>query len=77
MSSQGISRRELFRRGGLLGGLLALPGWLRGQPAAATKAASTAASVAGAGLRVGPDIYRSIGARPWTPRRSTTCTSTS
>jgi len=71
MSSQGISRRELFRRGGLLGGFLALPGWLRGQPAAATQAASTAATVAGAGLRVGPDIYRSIGVRPLLNARGT------
>jgi L-seryl-tRNA(Ser) seleniumtransferase len=71
MSSEGISRRELFRRGGLLGGLLALPGWLRGQTlAAAARVDAVASAVAGA-LRVGPDIYQSIGVRPIVNARGT------
>src|SRR5262249_31864475 len=49
----GLRRRELFRRGGLL----AFPGFLRGSAAAAAPPAT-------AGLRVGPDIYESIGVRP-------------
>jgi L-seryl-tRNA(Ser) seleniumtransferase len=43
------SRRELFRRGGMLAAASAL---FRGQAAAA------------GGLRIGPDIYQSIGVRP-------------
>ena len=53
MKSLFVNRRELFRKGGLL----AIPGLLRGSKAAA------APPVTG-GLRVGPDIYRSIGVRP-------------
>src|SRR6266850_2412837 len=49
----GLNRRELFRKGGLL----ALPGLLRGSKAAA-------APPIAAGLHVGPDIYQSIGVRP-------------
>lgn len=49
----GLSRRELFRRGSLL----AVPGFLRA-------AASPAAPVAAEGLRLGPDIYQSVGVRP-------------
>jgi uncharacterized pyridoxal phosphate-dependent enzyme len=49
----GLNRRELFRKGGLL----ALPGLLRGSKAAA------ASPIAG-GLHLGPDIYQSIGVRP-------------
>jgi L-seryl-tRNA(Ser) seleniumtransferase len=71
MSPEGISRRELFRRGGLLGGLLAMPGLLRGQPSAAARTASAAASAAGVGLRIGPDIYQSIGVRPLVNARGT------
>src|SRR5215831_4893544 len=51
--SGGLNRRDLFRNGGLL----ALPGLLRG-----TKAA--AAPPIAEGLRLGPDIYQSIGVRP-------------
>src|SRR5438067_2511856 len=61
------SRRELFRRSGLL----ALPALFRGGPVAA--ADSTAAAPAGAldGLRAGADIYRSIGVRPLINARGT------
>jgi L-seryl-tRNA(Ser) seleniumtransferase len=67
MSAGGISRRELFRRGGLLGGALAVPGLL---PAETSPAAAPAAP-AGPGLRVGPDIYRSIGVRSFVNARGT------
>jgi L-seryl-tRNA(Ser) seleniumtransferase len=49
----GLSRRELFRRGGLLA---AAPAFLRGSKASAAPAGSS--------LRIGPDIYQSIGVRP-------------
>jgi L-seryl-tRNA(Ser) seleniumtransferase len=66
MSAEGITRRELFRRGGLLGGALALPDALRAEaaPAAATPPP-------GPGLRVGPDVYQSIGVRPLINARGT------
>jgi seryl-tRNA(Sec) selenium transferase len=70
MSTSGISRRELFRRGGLVGGLLAVPGWLRGLPLAGA-AEKTAAAATAAGLRLGPDIYQSIGVRPLLNARGT------
>jgi L-seryl-tRNA(Ser) seleniumtransferase len=47
-----VSRRDLFRTGGLL----ALPAWL-----GKTKAAPASVSP---GLKVGPDIYESVGIRP-------------
>ncbi len=50
----GLSRRDLFRAGSIL----ALPAWLR-----EAKAAPAAASVS-PGLKVGPDIYESVGVRP-------------
>ena len=43
MSADGISRRDLFKQGGLLGGALALPGLL-----------PTAAAEAGAAVTVAP-----------------------
>jgi D-glucosaminate-6-phosphate ammonia-lyase len=49
----GLSRRELFRRSGLLA---AAPQFLRGSKASAAPAGSS--------LRIGPDIYQSIGVRP-------------
>jgi L-seryl-tRNA(Ser) seleniumtransferase len=69
MSTQGITRRELLRRGGLAGGLLAVPGVLRDEAAAA--AAPAPATTAATGLRVGPDIYQSIGVRPLINARGT------
>src|SRR6266481_6397609 len=59
------SRRELFRRSALL----ALPGLLRGSPAAA--ATPSAAPAAADGLRAGQDIYQSIGVRPLIHARGT------
>jgi seryl-tRNA(Sec) selenium transferase len=76
MSGKGISRRELFRKGGgLLGGALALPALLPAEGAEAVgappKASPTPALPAGVGLRVGPDIYQSIGVRPIVNARGT------
>jgi L-seryl-tRNA(Ser) seleniumtransferase len=70
MSADGITRRELFRKGGLLGGVVAFPGLLRGGEATATAAPAPAAPAA-TGLRVGPDIYQSIGVRPLVNARGT------
>src|SRR5436309_10774926 len=69
MSAEGITRRELLRRGGLAGGLLAVPGAWRDEAAAA--AAPAPAAPAATGLRVGPDIYQSIGVRPLINARGT------
>src|SRR5688572_16681860 len=67
MSADGITRRELLGRGGLLGGALAFPGIL---PAAA-EAAPPPTPVTPGALRVGPDIYQSIGVRPLVNARGT------
>ena len=68
MSDATISRRELIKRGGVLGTLLALPpAVLRG----ATQAAAGGAAPGGAGLRVGADMYQSIGVRPLINARGT------
>src|SRR5262249_7013342 len=62
----GWTRRELFRRSGLL----ALPAIFRGGTAAADSVLPTS-TVAADGLRVGEDIYRSIGVRPVINARGT------
>ncbi len=69
MSDSTISRRELMRRGGVLGSMLALPPMLR----ADTQGPSTAPAAAGAaaGLRAGADVYQSIGVRPLINARGT------
>jgi len=69
MSADGITRRDLFRKGGLLGGFLAFPGLVRGGEATATAAPAPAPPATG--LRVGPDIYQSIGVRPLVNARGT------
>jgi L-seryl-tRNA(Ser) seleniumtransferase len=56
-----LSRRDLVRAGGLLA---AAPAWLR-RSAAAAPASITP------GLRVGPDIYQSVGIRPFINCRGT------
>jgi L-seryl-tRNA(Ser) seleniumtransferase len=76
MSTDGFSRRDLLRKGGLLGGALAVPGLL---PAEAEAAAAAKPPVvppkvtlpAGVGLRLGPDIYQSIGVQPIVNARGT------
>ncbi|MGH9386591.1 MAG: hypothetical protein ACRD2N_20150 [Vicinamibacterales bacterium] len=66
--AENLSRRELFRRSTLL----ALPAIFRGTTlAAATPAAAPAAPAAMDGLRVGADIYQSIGVRPLINARGT------
>jgi uncharacterized pyridoxal phosphate-dependent enzyme len=64
MSNRAITRRQLFRRGGEAGALLALPGLL---PASAD--AGTVPSPADA--NGGPDVYRAIGVRPLINARGT------
>jgi seryl-tRNA(Sec) selenium transferase len=63
-----ITRRELLRRSGDIGGLLALPMLLGEVPAAA---ASGGAEPRATGLRAGPDVYESIGVRPLINARGT------
>ena len=69
MSDSTISRRELMRRGGVLGSLLALPPMLRADTQAPLP--SAAAGAAASGLRAGADVYRSIGVRPLINARGT------
>jgi L-seryl-tRNA(Ser) seleniumtransferase len=68
MSADGISRREVLGLGGLLGGALAFPALV---PTEAAAAPAAPAVPAGVGLRVGPDIYQSIGVRPLVNARGT------
>ena len=70
MSVSGITRREMVRRGGLL----ALPVLFTGRGAAAEPFGATAAPPPAsglAGLRIGPEIYQSIGVRPFVNARGT------
>jgi uncharacterized pyridoxal phosphate-dependent enzyme len=69
MTDSTISRRELIRRGGVLGSLLALPAALRGGTQDAAKAAASV--TAGTGLRAGAGVYQSIGVRPLINARGT------
>jgi uncharacterized pyridoxal phosphate-dependent enzyme len=78
MSESEISRRELFRRGGEIGSLLALPALLPGVAEAAAKvvAAENAAPAGAAGaaagaLTPGTNVYQSIGVRPLINARGT------
>jgi uncharacterized pyridoxal phosphate-dependent enzyme len=69
MSDSTITRRELILRGGALGGMLAIPGALRG--AAQASPAATGAAAISTGLRNGAEIYESIGVRPLINARGT------
>jgi uncharacterized pyridoxal phosphate-dependent enzyme len=69
MTDSTISRRELIRRGGVLGSLLALPAALRGGTQDAARAAASV--TAGTGLRAGAGVYQSIGVRPLINARGT------
>jgi L-seryl-tRNA(Ser) seleniumtransferase len=64
-----ITRRELLRRGGDIGGLLAAPMLLRAHQAEAR--AVRPADAATTELRPGPDVYESIGVRPLINARGT------
>jgi uncharacterized pyridoxal phosphate-dependent enzyme len=69
MSAFGITRRELVRRGGLLS---LVPAFLRGGLASAEpKAPAAKAAPVLPGLRPGPEIYESIGVRPFVNARGT------
>jgi L-seryl-tRNA(Ser) seleniumtransferase len=70
MSAFGITRRELVRRGGLLS---LVPALLRGGTAWAAPAAKPArpAVPPPPGLRPGPEIYESIGVKPFVNARGT------
>jgi hypothetical protein len=70
MGTSGITRRELVQRGGLL----ALPALLRGRVAAAERLGATATPpppTALPGLRIGSEMYQSIGVRPFVNARGT------
>ena len=68
MSGSGITRRELVRRGGLLS---LFPALFRGSAAAAEPPAASAAAATGPGLHIGPEIYQSIGVKPFVNARGT------
>jgi L-seryl-tRNA(Ser) seleniumtransferase len=70
MSDDVISRRELLRRGGDLGGLLALPLVFPGEAQAAA-ARGAGVDTVSTGLRPGADVYRSINVRPLINARGT------
>ena len=70
MSASGITRRELVRRGGLLA-LPALLAGSRGRGRALRGHRRAAAAAALPGLRIGPEIYQSIGVRPFVNARGT------
>ena len=63
MGDRGMTRREMVRRTIGAGTALAAPGLL-GSSARADGNASAAADASSTGLRVGPDLYQSIGVRP-------------
>ncbi len=68
MTNTAITRRELLRRSGDVGGALALPMLLRAGPSTEGNASATASPT---GLRPGPDVYESIGVRPLINARGT------
>jgi L-seryl-tRNA(Ser) seleniumtransferase len=70
MSNSSLTRRELFRRGGILGTLLAFPGALKAAAQSPTATGGVASAGAGA-LKLGTDIYQSIGVRPLINARGT------
>ena len=70
MSHSIITRRELFRRGGVLGSLLAFPG-LAKTAAQAAPATAAAGPTGASALKLGTDIYQSIGVRPLINARGT------
>ena len=71
MSNSSITRRELFRRGGVLGSLLAFPGALKAAVQSPPAATGAVASAGAGALKLGTDIYQSIGVRPLINARGT------
>jgi seryl-tRNA(Sec) selenium transferase len=70
MSDRGMTRREMVRRTIGAGTALAAPGLLGSGPSVAA-AAHVADTTSSTGLRVGPDLYQSIGVRPLINARGT------
>jgi L-seryl-tRNA(Ser) seleniumtransferase len=69
MSNSSITRRDLIRGGGVLGGLLALPAAVRAETQSTAPVAAAAATT---GLRpTVADVYQSIGVRPLINARGT------
>ena len=68
MSETAITRRELLRRGGGVGGALALPMLLHSESSSGVRRSAAASS---SGLRPGADVYQSIGVRPLINARGT------
>src|SRR4029078_12010669 len=71
MTKPTISRRELFRRGGVLGSLLAFPGALKAAVQSPPAAAGSVATAVTGTRKLGTDIYQSIGVRPLINARGT------
>jgi L-seryl-tRNA(Ser) seleniumtransferase len=81
MSDEGMSRRELFKRGGELGTLLALPALLHADTASAAPAAAPGSAGAGAFDPTSvaeaavngstADVYKAVGVRPLINGRGT------
>src|SRR5437762_8897828 len=75
MTNSIITRRELFRRGGALGSLLAFPGVVRGVAQASSASPPSSIAIAGPtganALKLGADMYQSIGVRPLINARGT------
>ena len=70
--SEPFSRRELIRRGGVLGSLMAVPAPMLGEVLGEAQAPGPSAAASGAsGLRPGADVYQSIGVRPLINARGT------
>ena len=68
MSKTSITRRDLIRGGGVLGGLMALPAVARAE----TQAAASSVAAASTGLHATvADVYQSIGVRPLINARGT------
>ena len=67
--SHTISRRELIRRGSVLGSLLAVPTAVLGE--GQNPGAPSVAAAASGGLKPGADVYTSIGVRPLINARGT------
>ena len=68
MREKTMTRRELIRRGGALGGVLAFPRVLGASGQTGAAASGSATSTA---LHAGPDLYQSIGVRPLINARGT------
>ena len=71
MTRKPVTRREVLRRGSLLAAPGVLPAAALGSAPVVGAGAARAVESAGGGLRVGPEIYQSIGVRPLVNARGT------